>query len=467
MENINAEVITLRNQRKQIKNLIGKLNILIGQFDKIENTLLKSQYKHGLMFAIDEITYDKNGFDKNIFLERLEELFIIKQKYHHLWAESQDLYNTMQNHYTNEAGLFQSLIKKIENFTPENIEEIRSIQQKKKVKQKLIFKDITNIKKEIDDLMSVSQDLTSMEEYVLGKSPKAYYQKNVKNFNSIIDKIAAEKKKLEQYKKVNNANMIKSTKTVIQVLEKEKEVVIEKTILAIRETKKSLENKISKRKKIADKFLKIKTIRIFIQGLPWAGKFSFIHLLDIYSSQQRKGNFMLINAPDYIVNEFKGLLVWVHSEDQNLIEGEIITLPDFERNFDEYKERVKVKIELTCGTGYGDNQIFPPIIGGMKFEGLIFLYDSSNNQNLEEAKKLLNLTKKTCCVDGEIPTLIFANKNDLFNPKQKELIDELIDGNKSISILKKPDEVHDIFLEFLNNLIMKHSKIKEILDINI
>lgn len=458
MENINAEVFTLRNQRKQIKILIDKLKAILGQFDKLENQLLQAQYKHGLMISIDEVGYDEDKFEI-----RMEELFQIKQKYHHLWTESMALYGAMEKHYNSEEGFFQDLMHKIEDFTPEKIEEIKGLQQEKKIKKEHNFRDMTNINKEIDDLKKVIQDLDGMRAYVKSESPKAYYNKEVKDFNAINDKIVAETEKLEQFKKINNSNMIRTTEAVLRTMEQEKSQIIEKTVAAIDETRKSLHEKIEKRQRISEKYFKIKSLRIFIQGLPWSGKFSLIHQMDPYSSLQRKGNFSVVNSPDYVFSAFKGLLIWVQNEDDSEGNGTLITLPEFEENFEKYKERVKVKFELTCGTGYVDDTYFEKIVEGMKVAGLVFIYDVSNQQELNKSQELFDKTNKIFSHLEEIPTLILGNKNDLINSDSIKSLED----SKLVSIQSDPESVSKFFNEFVNEVIKKSESIQKIMEIEV
>ncbi|UYP48756.1 hypothetical protein NEF87_005041 [Candidatus Lokiarchaeum ossiferum] len=458
MENINAEVFTLRNQRKQIKDLTEKLKAVLGQFDKLENELLKAQYKHGLMIAFDEIGYTEESYKK-----RINELFAIKQNYHHLWSETQELTRSMEKHYSSEEGLMKDLMEKIQSLTPDNINDIKGIQQQKKVKKEHYFKDMTNVKKEIDDLKKVIEDLEGMKLYVSGKSPRAYYNKETKDYNAIIDKIDHEKEKLEQFKKVKNSNMTKTTEAIIRSYEQDKDKIVKKTVSAIDETLASLQDKITNREKIADKYFKIKSLRFLVQGAPRAGKFSLIHSLDPYSALQRKGNFMVVNSPDYVFSAFKGLLVWVQDEDKSKKTGQIYTLPTFEEKFEEFKERVKVKIELTCATGYVDSEIFPKIIDGMKCEGLIYIYDSTDNLAFEDSKDLFKSTSDYLHLENEQNILILANKSDLNQNSNSELIKNA----KKISIKSNPLEVNEIFTDYINNIIFNSTEIKELIELNV
>ncbi len=458
MENINAEVFSLRNQRKQIKILTDKLKAVLGQFDKLENELLKAQYKHGLMIAFDEI-----GYTEDLYGQRMNELFVIKQDYHHLWSETQKLTRAMEQHYSSEEGLMKDLMEKIQSLTPDNINDIKSLQKKKKTKKEHYFKDMTNVKKEIDDLKHVIEDLDGMKLFVLEKSPKAYYNKETKDFNAIVDKILNEQKKLDQFKKIKNSNMIKTTEAILRSHRQDKEKIVRKTVSAIDETIASLQDKITKREKVADKYFKIKSMRFLVQGAPRSGKFTLIHSLDPYSALQRKGNFMVVNAPDYIFSSFKGLLVWVQKEDKSKKTGKLYTLPEFEENFEIFKERVKVKIELTCSTGYIDSEIYPKIMDGMKVKGLLYLYDSTDNLALDASKSLLKSTSQALRLENGHNTLIFANKSDLnLNPDAN-----VIENAKKISLKTNPQEAMEIVTEFLNEIIFNSSEIKELIEMNV
>ncbi|MHA1647191.1 MAG: hypothetical protein ACTSVL_06435 [Promethearchaeota archaeon] len=464
MENINAEIFTLRNQRKIIRTLIDKLSKILGQFDKLENELVKAQYKHGILIAFDEIGYDEEKFE-----QRLQELFEIKQNYHHLWSESQQLYQAMEKHYNSEEGLLHDLKNKIENLTPDHIEDIKNIQNEKKIKKEHFFKDITDVHREIDDLKSVVKDLNGMEKYVTEKSPVAYYNKEVKDFNRILDKIKSENEKLAQFKKIGNSNMIKTTEAVIRSLEQEKVSITKKTVSAILETKKSLEEKIEKRNRIADKYLKIKTIRILVQGLPWSGKFSYIHSLDPFSALQRKGNFSIISAPDYFFNSFKGLLLWVQNENgkriesESDVEGKLITLPELEENFEKYKERVKVKIEFTCCTGFVDDNLFPNLVKGMHINGLIYIYDHSDHRISKQCQDLYNQTITYLSSNSEFPNLILANKSDLTSEKESTYFSNA----HLISIQENSKNVMNITADFIRKIIFSVDEIKSLFSINI
>lgn len=458
MENINAEVFTLRNQRKQIKDLTEKLKAVLGQFDKLENELLKAQYKHGLMIAFDEI-----GYTEEMYQKRIHELFAIKQNYHHLWSETQVLTRSMEQHYSSEEGLMKDLMEKIQSLTPDNINDIKGIQQQKKVKKEHYFKDMTNLKKEIDDLKKVIEDLEGMKLYVSGKSPRAFYNKETKDYNAIVDKINHETEKLEQFKKVKNSNMTKTTEAIIRSYQQDKDKIIKKTVSAIDETLASLQDKITNREKLADKYFKIKSLRFLVQGAARAGKFSLIHSLDPYSALQRKGNFMVVNSPDYIFSAFKGLLVWVQDEDRTKKTGKLYTLPTFEEKFDDFKERVKVKIELTCATGYIDSEIFPKIVDGMRIEGLIYIYDSTDNLTIDDTKSLLNSTSEYLHLENDQNTLVLANKSDLNqNPKLA-----LIENAKTISLKSNPSETNEIITDYINTIIFNSTEIKELIELNV
>lgn len=456
MENLNAEIFSLRNQRKLISKITTKLDSVLKNFDDLENDLLKSQYKHGIMIAFDEIVDNEE-----IYQNRLEQLFKIKQKYHHLWAESQLLLQAINEHYSSEKGLLTEIQKKIESLTNDNIEEIKSLKEEKKRKKEHIFRDLSNVKKEIDDMENIISDLQNMAKYVEGSSDKAYYTKEVKEYNRITDKIKSEEQKLEQFQSINNTNMITTTNALLRSLYAEKDTIVKKTMEAITETIQSLEEKMEYRKKVADKYLKIKSIRLLIQGLPMAGKYTMVHSLDKYSALQRKGNYSMVQAPDYFFNGFKGLLVWV--EDEAKQEGKILTLDEFEENFEFYKERVKIKIEMTCATGFIDEKVFNTLVEGMHFSGILFLYDVSDPETYEMAKILLQKTQSALNFEKKIPTLVFANKNDLLTKTHPNQLEDSI----LISVLNDKDELQSNFTKFVNNIIRNNENFKRIFNIEI
>ncbi len=455
MENINAEIFGLRNQRKLLTDIARELTSLLGNYTDLENELLKTQYKHGLMIALDEIE-ENHG----LYESWLDQLFSIKQQYHHLWAESHSLLQNLSHHFKTEQNLITELKAKIQALTPENISTIKTYKEKKQRSKDRLFRELTNIKKEIDEMEHLIDDLTNMRKYVQGSSNQAFYTKEVKDYNRIIDKIKSEENKLEQFKLVNNSNMIQTTSALLRSLSEEKENIVQKTTLAIDETMQSLEKKVEYRKQFAEKFLKLNSVRILVQGLPGSGKFTLIHSLDRYCALQRKSNYPLVQAPDYFINEFKGLLVWVENEGTD---GIILTLPEFEEKFEEYQDKVKVKIEITCATGQMDEQVFRTLVDGMHFDGYIFILKNNTIKSLDQSQTLYSDSTKCLTFDKELPSLVISNIYD----ESMETNSSQIPNNIKISVKNDISKLQSHFSKLIQKIISTHSKTMELLNLTL
>jgi len=197
----------------------------------------------------------------------------------------------------------------------------------------------------------------------------------------------------------------------------------------------------------------IKPIKILITGYFNSGKTTLIHSLD--------SDAVIIDKKlEHAVSEEKtetttgfdlGRLIWIRQDLEKETKGILLSSSEYEKEMDNYLGWYKKDIELKGVPGKTQFSIIREILS-KGCDGVIFLIDGCDRENINAAKEALDETK--AFIGENIPLIIIANKSDDTDYLGCEKISDLINEKVFEGSGKTTEGIKDLIIH-LSKLILK------------
>ena len=197
----------------------------------------------------------------------------------------------------------------------------------------------------------------------------------------------------------------------------------------------------------------IKPIKILITGYFNSGKTTLIHSLD-------SDAIIIDKKLEHAISEEKtetttgfdlGRLIWIRKDLEKETAGILLSTSAYEKEIDKYIGWYKKDIELKGVPGKTQFSIIREILS-KGCDGVIFLIDGCDKENINAAKEALDETKEF--IEEKIPIIIIANKLDSPGYLGSENISNLINEKVHEGSGKTTEGIKELIIH-LSKLILK------------